>query len=289
MKPRIGIFEGDPTGIGPEVVAKLLAEAETHARAEIVPIGDAAPACPIGQASPIAGEYTLRSLRAGIAALQSHRIDALVYAPLNKKAMKLAGLPHSDELHYFAELLGHTGPVTEINVCGRLWTARVTSHVPFREVADLLTVEKIRDVSGLLNRTIAKAGIPAPRIAVAGLNPHAGEGGLLGTEEIDIIAPAVEQLRAEGLDAAGPLPADTLFVAARRGDFHGVVTMYHDQGQIAMKLMGFERGVTVAGGLPAVITTPAHGTAFDIVGKGVADAGAMREAFRIACEMALTG
>jgi 4-hydroxythreonine-4-phosphate dehydrogenase len=156
-----------------------------------------------------------------------------------------------------------------------------------REVAALLTVEKICDAARLLHRTIAKSGIAAPRIAVAGLNPHAGEGGLLGTEEIDTIAPAVEQLRAEGLDATGPLPADTLFVAARRGDFHGAVTMYHDQGQIAMKLMGFERGVTVAGGLPAIITTPAHGTAFDIAGKGVADPGAMRQAFLIACEMAL--
>jgi 4-hydroxythreonine-4-phosphate dehydrogenase len=286
MKPRIGIFHGDPTGIGPEVAAKLLAEPDTHARAEIVPVGDAAPACPMGEVSPIAGEYALRCLRTGVAELQSRRIDALVYAPLNKQALRLAGMPHPDELHYFAELLGHTGPMTEINVCGNLWTSRVTSHVPFRDVPGLLTAEKIREVAGLLRRTIAKAGVPEPRIAVAGLNPHAGEGGLLGREEIDTIAPAVEQLRAEGLDAVGPLPADTLFVAARRGDFHGVVTMYHDQGQIAMKLLGFERGVTVSGGLPAVITTPAHGTAFDIAGKGVADPGAMREAFRIACEMA---
>jgi len=170
-------------------------------------------------------------------------------------------------------------------VCGSLWTSRVTSHVPLRDVADLLTQEKIREVARLLHRTIASSGIAAPRIAVAGLNPHAGEGGLLGTEEIDIIAPVVAQLRSEGFDVIGPLPADTLFVAARRGDFHAVVTMYHDQGQIAMKLMGFERGVTVAGGLPAIITTPAHGTAFDIAGKGTADPGAMREAIRIACEM----
>jgi 4-hydroxythreonine-4-phosphate dehydrogenase len=286
MKPRIGLLAGDPSGIGPEIAAKLLAEPETLARAEIVAIGDAAPACPPAQASRIAGEYTIGILREGVAALQSHAIDALVYAPLNKRSMKLAGLAHQDELHFFAELLGHTGPVSEINVCGRLWTSRVTSHVPLREVADLLTVDKIRDAGRLLHRTIARSGIASPRIAVAGLNPHAGEGGLLGTEEIDIISPAVEHLRAEGLDAVGPLPADTLFVSARRGDIHGVVTMYHDQGQIAMKLMGFERGVTVAGGLPGIITTPAHGTAFDITGKGVADPGAMREAFRIACEMA---
>jgi 4-hydroxythreonine-4-phosphate dehydrogenase len=287
MKPRIGLLTGDPAGIGPEVAAKLLAEPETRERAEIVAIGDAPPACPPAQASRIAGEYTIGILRAGIAALRSRAIDALVYAPLNKQSMKLAGLPHQDELHFFAELLAHSGPVSEINVCGGLFTSRVTSHVPFRQVADLLTLDKISDAARLLHRTIAKAGIATPRIAVAGLNPHAGEGGLLGHEEIDTIGPAVERLRADGIDAIGPLPADTLFVAARRGDFHGVVTMYHDQGQIAMKLMGFDRGVTVAGGLPAIVTTPAHGTAFDIAGKGVADPGAMREAFRIACDMAV--
>jgi 4-hydroxythreonine-4-phosphate dehydrogenase len=288
MKPRIGLFTGDPSGIGPEVAAKLLAGPDTAELAEIIAIGDAPPDCPPAQASRIAGEYTIGALRAGIAALQSWAIDALVYAPLNKQAMKLAGLPHEDELHLFADLLGHAGPISEINVCGRLWTSRVTSHVPHRDVASLLTAEKIREVGRLLHRTVAQSGVAAPKIAVAALNPHAGEGGLLGTEEIEIIAPAVARLRAEGLNAIGPLPADTLFVAARRGDFDGVVTMYHDQGQIAMKLMGFDRGVTVAGGLPAIITTPAHGTAFDIVGKGVADPGAMREAFRIACEMAMS-
>src|SRR4051794_34556337 len=128
MRPRIGLFPGDPSGIGPEVAAKLLADPEIHARAEIVAIGDAAPLCPLAQASRLAGEYTLAALRAGIEACQSRAIDALVYAPLNKQAMKLAGLPHEDELHFFAELLGHTGPVSEINVCERLWTARVTSH-----------------------------------------------------------------------------------------------------------------------------------------------------------------
>jgi 4-hydroxythreonine-4-phosphate dehydrogenase len=288
MKPRIGLFAGDPSGIGPEVTAKLLADPETRTAAEIVTIGDAVPICPRAQASRIAGEYTIRNLRVAIAALRSRSIDALVYAPLNKHAMKLAGLQHDDELHFFAELFENTGPVSEINVCCRLWTSRVTSHVPLREVAGLLTVEKICDVGRLLHRTVAKSGIAAPRIAVAGLNPHAGEGGLFGSEEIDTIAPAVEQLRAEGLDAVGPLPADTLFIAAGRGDFQGVVTMYHDQGQIAMKLMGFERGVTVAGGLPAIITTPAHGTAFDIAGKGIANPSAMREAFRIACEMVMS-
>lgn len=286
MKARIGVVTGDPSGIGPEVTAKLLAESAIYSEVDVVRIGEERPPiCPPAQASRAAGEYAIATLRSGITALRSAKIDALVYAPLNKQAMKLAGLSHSDELHFFAELLEHGGPVSEINVCGSLWTSRVTSHVPLREVAGLLTVDKICEVARLLHRTIRRAGVAAPRIAVAGLNPHAGDGGLLGTEEIDTIGPAVAHILAEGIDATGPLPADTLFIAARRGDFHGVVTMYHDQGQIAMKLMGFERGVTVAGGLPAIITTPAHGTAFDIVGKGIADASAMREAFYVACRM----
>src|SRR5262245_5649131 len=299
-KPRVGVLLGDPSGIGPEVASKVLAMPETLERAEVLVIGDprmyrgpqlkflecAAPDVPVGKVSREAGEYTIEALRLAVATLQGGRVNALVYAPLNKQAMKLAGLGFDDELHFFASLLQHPGPVSEINVCGGLWTSRVTSHVPLREVPGLTTRDKIREAAALLHRTLSAAGVSRPRIAVAGLNPHAGEGGLMGTEEIDTIGPAVQEMRADGIEAIGPLPADTLFVAARRGDFHGVVTMYHDQGQIPMKLLGFERGVTVAGGVPAVITTPAHGTAFDIAGKGLADPGAMREAFRIACEMA---
>jgi 4-hydroxythreonine-4-phosphate dehydrogenase len=228
----------------------------------------------------------LGSLRVAVEKLGSGHLDAIVYAPLNKQAMKLAGMPHEDELHYFASLLRYSGMVSEINVCGNLWTSRVTSHVPLSAVAELITIDKICSVAHLLNRALAASGVSAPRIAVAALNPHAGEGGLLGTEETTTITPAVNRLRAEGVDATGPWPADTLFIAARRGDYDGVVTMYHDQGQIALKLLGFNRGVTVAGGLPVAIATPAHGTAFDITGKGIADVGAMREAFTIGCRMA---
>jgi 4-hydroxythreonine-4-phosphate dehydrogenase len=128
--------------------------------------------------------------------------------------------------------------------------------------------------------------VTAPRLAVAALNPHGGEGGLFGREEIDAIAPAIQQARLDGIDAQGPFPADTIFLRARAGTFDAVVSMYHDQGQIAMKLMGFERGVTVQGGLPIPITTPAHGTAFDIAGRGVANPEALRQAFLLACRMA---
>lgn len=309
-KPRIGLLLGDPSGIGPEIVAKLLAREDTSELARILVIGDrriyeqglaiASVAdvqpefheypnrgeFPLAQASAAAGAFALATLRLGVEMLQQKNVDALVYAPLNKQAMKLAGMKEEDELHYFASVLGHAGAVSEINVCDGLWTSRVTSHVPLASVPGLITEEKIESAVQLLYRALVDAGIAAPRIAVAGLNPHAGEGGLLGSEEITIIAPAVKKMRMGGFDVTGPLPADTLFVMAKRDGYNGIVTMYHDQGQIALKLLGFHRGVTVAGGLPVAIATPAHGTAFDIVGKGVADVGAMKAAFLIACEMA---
>ena len=311
MNPRIGLLLGDPTGIGPELIAKLLAFPETLTLAEVLVIGDrrlykrglgiagtvdAHPQflyhpCPreedhvLGKVSSEAGLYVLGCLRKAIETWQAREIDAIVFAPLNKQAMKLAGMKQSDELHYFAELLGHHGRVSEINICGKLWTSRVTSHIPLSAVSGALTADGICGAVDLLHQALRASGISSPRIAVAALNPHAGEGGLLGTEEITVIGPAIEKARANGAKVTGPLPADTLFIAARRGDFDGVVTMYHDQGQIALKLLGFDRGVTLAGGLPAVITTPAHGTAFDIAGKGIADVGALREAFSVACRM----
>ncbi len=310
MKPRIGVLLGDPTGIGPEVVAKLLAFPETMAQAEILLIGDrriyqrgvsiaavvdfhpkfleyscSMVDLPLGKVSGEAGNYVLGCLRAAIESWQARQIDAILFAPLNKQAMKLAGMKQADELHYFADLLAHQGYVSEINICGRLWTSRVTSHIPLSAVAGAITADGICRAVDLLHRSLRASGLSAPRIAVAGLNPHAGEGGLLGTEEVTVIGPAIQKASANGADVRGPFPADTLFIAARRGDFDGVVTMYHDQGQIALKLLRFDRGVTLAGGLPAVIATPAHGTAFDIAGKGIADVGALREAFSVACRM----
>ena len=310
MKPRIGLLLGDPTGIGPELVAKLLALPETPAQAEVLVIGDrrlyqrgigiAAAVdthpqfldypCPseghvLGKVSAEVGQYVLGCLSKAIETWQARKIDAIVFAPLNKQAMKLAGMKQLDELHYFADLLGHQGRVLEINICGKLWTSRVTSHIPLSDVSGALTVDGICGAVDLLYQVLRASGISSPRIAVAALNPHAGEGGLLGTEETTVIGPAIEKARANGAKVTGPFPADTLFIAAKRGDFDGVVTMYHDQGQIALKLLGFDRGVTLAGGLPVVITTPAHGTAFDIAGKGVADLGALREAFSVALRM----
>jgi 4-hydroxythreonine-4-phosphate dehydrogenase len=308
-KPRIGVLAGDPTGIGPEVAANLLAEPESCELAETVLIGDPAVfrdgATVAGvpkeklesfllievrverlpekrRVSAEAGAYTLATLSRAAEAILKGDIQALVYAPLNKQAMKMAGLAEEDEMHYLASKLTFRGLCSEINVGANLWTTRVTSHVPLRNVADLITEGGVCDAIRLLDTVMSRHRGSRPRIAVAGLNPHAGEGGLLGKEEISVIGPAVLRTRNEGIDASGPYPADTLFIAARRGDFDAVVTMYHDQGQIAMKLMGFEKGVTLHGGLPAPVTTPAHGTAFDIAGKGIANVGPIREAFLLA-------
>jgi 4-hydroxythreonine-4-phosphate dehydrogenase len=213
--------------------------------------------------------------------------DAICFAPLNKAALRAGGMDHPDELHWFAEVLDFAGTCVELNVLENLWTSRVTSHVPLSEVARLITREKVAEQVELIHGSLLRAGVTQPRIAVCGLNPHNGDNGAYGREEIDIIAPGVELAKSRGFPAEGPFPADTAFVRATRkdGGFDGVVTMYHDQGQIAMKLLGFERGVTVQGGLPMPITTPAHGTAYDIAGQGVANAGAMKNAFAIACRM----
>jgi 4-hydroxy-L-threonine phosphate dehydrogenase PdxA len=192
-----------------------------------------------------------------------------------------------DELRWFAEFLGYDGVCGELNVLEKLWTARVTSHVALREVSALLTPQKVAEAIAMIHRSLAAAGKAQPRVAVCGLNPHNGDNGNYGDEEGRIIEPGVRLAAAQGHVADGPFPADTAFVRAIRqdGGYDGVVTMYHDQGQIAMKLMGFERGVTVHGGLPIPITTPAHGTAYDIAGQGRANPGAMVNAFDLACRM----
>ena len=169
-----------------------------------------------------------------------------------------------------------------------LWTSRVTSHVPLKEVSGLLTSEKVAEAIRMITEALRAAGKANPRVAVCGLNPHNGDNGNYGDEEGRIIEPGVKLAALRGYAADGPFSADTAFVRAIKTDgsgYDGVVTMFHDQGQIAMKLMGFERGVTVQGGLPIPITTPAHGTAYDIAGKGIANPQAMKNAFEIACRM----
>lgn len=327
MKPKVGLLLGDPTGIGPELAAKLLAGYDVHGPADLIVIGDrrvfemgqkvarvslsprvvrrledvqfgagqiqllevpgASPdEFTVGQLSAEAGKSVLDVLALTLDLARDGKLDAIVFAPFNKQAMHLGGSPFPDELHFMADRLRWTGHICEINVLDNLWTSRVTSHVGLSRVCASITAEGVYQAIILIHGTLRLAGVAAPRIVVAALNPHGGEGGLFGREEIDLIGPGIRRACAEGINASGPYPADTIFLRARRGECDAVVSMYHDQGQIAMKLMGFERGVTVQGGLPVPITTPAHGTAFDIAGQGKANPQGLYQALTIACRMA---
>jgi 4-hydroxythreonine-4-phosphate dehydrogenase len=323
--PTIALFTGDPAGIGPELVAKALAAPASLPQARIIVIGqrvgmaeaaraagtalelavfDAgkpsacgpavtrlawngwdAPAFARGIAAAGNGAFMLAALRSALELAGTGHADAICFAPLNKAALRVGGMAEEDELRWFAKELRHHGACGEFNVLDTLWTSRVTSHVPLRDVADLLTAEKVAEAIGMLDDAQRRAGIAAPRIGVCGLNPHNGDNGSYGREEIDVITPGVRLAAQRGHAADGPYPADTIFVRAKNGVFDGIVTMYHDQGQIAMKLMGFERGVTVQGGLPVAITTPAHGTAYDIAGRGAANPQALVNALAIAARM----
>jgi 4-hydroxythreonine-4-phosphate dehydrogenase len=324
--PTLALAMGDPAGISAELAAKVLALPEVRAAARLVVIGDrrvmAAGAAvagvdpdldvrsdladltprgrPVfvdlghldpatvtrGVAAREGGAFALANFRAALELGAAGRVDAVCFTPFNKAAMRAAHPGYDDEIGYSAEVLGTTGPASEFNVLEGIWNARVTSHVPLASVAAHITREAVLQAIRLTDRTMRDAAIATPRIAVAGLNPHAGDGGNFGREEIDVIGPAIEDARREGADAQGPFPADTVFVRARNGAFDAVVTMYHDQGQIAMKLMGFDRGVTLMGGFPFPICTPAHGTAYDIAGKGIAHVGATRAALLLAARLA---
>jgi len=239
-----------------------------------------------GEVSAESGRLTGETLKLMIDLALSRKIDGICFAPLNKMALHRGGWNFPDEHRMFAELTGHTGVFGEMNVIPEFATFRVTSHVALRKALDLITPQRIDDVVQLAHRTLRAMGHSAPRIAVAALNPHGGENGLFGDEEIRIIRPAVEKLRSAGVGVTGPVPADTLFLRAKRGEFDGVVMMYHDQGQIATKLLGFSKGVTVTAGMDTVFATPAHGTAFDIVGQGKADPGGLEYALRLAAKLA---
>lgn len=326
--PVVALTLGDPAGVGPELMARLLGQTDAIAHANLVLVGDpwlwaagqqvagvqvittpvrsfaevrsradvstpawltmdtVAPSqVQRGVAQAPGGASVLQVLNACMDAAQRGEVDAICFAPLNKFAMKQGGLKHEDELHHFAEYLGVQNYFCEFNTLGELWTSRVSSHIPLKDAASHLGKDRIKDAARLIFRSLQAAGVTRPKVAVAAFNPHGGDGGTCGREEIDIIVPAVRELAAEGIEVGGPFPADTIFLKARDGEYQAVVTMYHDQGQIAIKLMGFSKGVTVQGGLPIPITTPAHGTAYDIVGQGRADVNATYNALRIAARM----
>jgi 4-hydroxythreonine-4-phosphate dehydrogenase len=223
--------------------------------------------------------YTLKVIREG-------HLDGFLFAPLNKESLHKGGSPYGSELELFKEHLPGHSALEEINILDESWTMRVTSHVGIRDVASMISTENVLAAIRFVDKAMKDYGTAAPRLAVAALNPHNGEHGLFGDEEGRFIEPAVNRARDEGIAAEGPFPSDTVFIKLRDGLYDAVIAMYHDQCQIATKLMGFHRGVTFHAGFPVPITTPAHGTAFDRAGTGTADPGATRNAFNVVCTIA---
>ena len=286
MKPRIAITEGDPSGIGPEIARKAAKDARVLAVCEPVLYGASADAAfAPGVLSAAAGKAAHDAIVRAAADAQSGAVAAIATAPINKEALRLAGFPWNGHTDLLAHLTG-AKQVAMMFFSDELRVVLATIHVPLSEVPGLLTQQLVEDTITLTARELPKFDKVPPRIAVAGLNPHAGEHGLFGREEELAIAPAIARCRAKGIDVAGPFPGDTVFVRARKGEFDVVIACYHDQGLIPVKLVAFGRAVNVTLGLPIVRTSVDHGTAFDIAGKGVADAESMIAAVLLAARMA---
>jgi 4-hydroxythreonine-4-phosphate dehydrogenase len=320
---------GDPAGIGAEVAAKGYPEATGFAR--VVVVGDAdvvrraVEACDVSVEVVVVDEDELATVDddpATIAVLDCDNVDEVAYgelradygaasldyieraidlaiagdvdaittAPINKQATRMAGAEHAGHTGLLAERTGIDN-YSMMLIEDDLRVTHVSTHVPLREACDLVTTERVLDTIAVTEEALRELGVDEPRVAVAGLNPHAGDGGLLGDEDDVEIAPAVERARERGIDAVGPQSPDTVYVSAARGDFDCVVSMYHDQGHIPLKLLGFDAtggvsGVNMTIGLPIVRTSVDHGTAFDIAGEGVASETSMVDAIRVACEVA---
>jgi len=317
---------GDPAGVGPEIVIKALSEEIIYECCRPLVVGDlqvlerarklvgssltlraiaavadarftppmvdvldlhnvdwsrVQPGTVCAEAGQAAVEYVMRAAELALAG----QVQAMATAPLNKEAMQLGGYDFIGHTEILAELTG-TPRCTTMLVSGPLRVVHVTRHVPLREVASLITRDRVLETIEIAAEGLRAWGMARPRLAVAALNPHAGEGGLLGDEEMGVIAPAVKAARERGIDACGPFPADSLFTRALRGEFDAVVAMYHDQGHIPIKVYGFEESVTVTLGLPIVRTSVDHGTAFDIAWQGVADPRSMIEAIKLAARLA---
>ena len=322
-KINIALLLGDPSGIGPELISKLLNKDITN-NANIVVIGEKNileggnkisgssqnlkyvdnfdqinfeegnkffldisdgknHSYKLSECSKESGESVLSALNLALELAKENKIHAINFGPFNKTSLKLGGNKYSDELHLMAEKLEVKNFFCEFNVIDNFWTARVTSHIPIKEVPDHVKKEKIMKPIKLINEAMKLNGIKVPRVAVQALNPHAE----FGTEEKDEIIPAIEEAKKLGINADGPLPCDTSFITAYKNKNHDcIVGMYHDALQSGLKAFGFDRGVTVQGGLPVPITTPAHGTAFDIAGKNEANLEPTLNSFKIALTMA---
>ena len=276
--PRIGITLGDPAGIGPEVVAKALKSGRLNRRFDYEVIGN-----PCAKRRAEAADWVVEGAKRCLGG----DLAALATAPITKNLLHRAGYPFTGQTELLAHL-SHTRRFAMMLASGPLRVALVTTHAPLRDVAKLLTARKIIEVIELSNQICRRFGIRRPRIAVAGLNPHAGEGGLLGDEERCIIRPAVKRAARRGIAVSGPYSADTLFYRAAHGEFDAVVAMYHDQGLAPFKLIAFDNGVNLTLGLPFIRTSPDHGTAPDIAGKGIARPDGMIAAINMAAQLATT-
>lgn len=289
-RPVIAITTGDPAGIGPEIVAKAIRDPRVvlacqpviygpHTDAELAPF-------PAGRVSAASGRAAYETIVKAVAAVRERRAAALVTAPINKEALSAAGLEWKGHTDLLAHLCGVPEGVAMMFWSERLRVVLATVHIPLRDVPSALTEPRMLDTIRVTARSMPQFGIATPRIGVAGLNPHAGEHGLFGREDEDVIRPAVARAAAEGITASGPFPADTLFVRAARGEFDVVVAAYHDQGLVPVKLLAFGRAVNVTIGLPIIRTSVDHGTAFDIARQGVADEGSLVEAILLAARLA---
>lgn len=324
---RVALAVGDAGGIGPELAAKVIADADANKDDLVVigdyrllargasdaglvldlpvlklnEIGDSLPSgsfvidmencdpatVPQGRSTPESGRACIQNFRAALLAANEGYADVVFFTPFNKHAMRLAKADYVDEIELIDTTINAKESGREFNVLEEVWNARVTSHIPLSKVASTISEDRIFNSLLLTDKIMRGAGYEKPRIGVAALNPHAGDGRNFGTEDEDIIQPAVDRAIAKQISAVGPIPSDTVFVRAMKGEFDAVMTMYHDQGQIAMKLIGFDRGVTLIANYPFPIVTPAHGSAYDIAGKGIADLGATRNAAILGRKLAM--
>lgn len=322
MTHPIVITMGDAAGIGPEITLKLLADetlpqrpivigdvdvlrqtvrrlglkldvvtinqpsdtASVPGRVEVIAAGEPLGSIVLGEISAACGAAAYAYICKAIALAKSGDVSAIVTAPIHKEALSAAGVPYPGHTEMLADF-GGAGETAMMLANDQLRVVLVTIHCALREAIDRITPQSELSAIRLAHAGAQSFGIAAPRVAVAGLNPHAGEGGLFGREEIDIIAPAITQAQAEGIDVSGPWAGDTVFMQARQGRFDVVVAQYHDQGLIPVKYLGLEEGVNVTLGLPFVRTSPDHGTAFDIADQGIADAGSMRVALNQAVRL----
>jgi 4-hydroxythreonine-4-phosphate dehydrogenase len=285
-KPIVGITVGDPAGIGPEIARKAAADARVLDVCTPVLYGPRADEeFTPGRISAKAGQAAYDAIVAAVDDAMSGRIAAIATAPINKEAFAAAGVPWRGHTELLAHLTG-AQRVAMMFYAEELRVVLATIHVPLADVPRLLTRESLEETIALAAAELPRFGVPSPRLALAGLNPHAGEHGLMGGEEEQTLIPAVEASRARGIRIDGPLPADTIFVRAVRGDYDAVIACYHDQGLIPVKLVAFGRAVNVTLGLPIVRTSVDHGTAFDIAGCGVADPSSLVHAVLLAARLA---